>query len=95
MKIGVMISKRWGFSFMVLVTIGLVSSEAGIDGNGEAVSVQSAEECEKWEPPSQMLYLRYFGRSSCASSLFAITMFFSVAEPFTFFASVFEAAIVG
>ena len=79
---------------MVLVTIGLVSSEAGIDGNGEAVSVQSAEECEKWEPPSQMLYLRYFGCSSCASSLFAITMFFFVAEPFIFFASVFEVAIV-
>ena len=80
---------------MVLVTIGLLSSEVGIDGSGKAVSLQSAEECEKWDPPSQMLYLRYLGHNSCASSFFAIAMLFSVAKPFAFFACMFEVAIVG
>ena len=79
---------------MVLVTTGLLSSEAGMDGNGKAVSDQSAEECEKCDPFSQRLYLRYLGRNSCASSLFAIAMLFSMAKSLTFFASVFEAAVV-
>ena len=54
---------------MVLVTMGLLSSEAGMDGNGKVVSDQSAEECEKWDPFSQRLYLRYLGCNSCSSSL--------------------------
>ena len=79
---------------MVLVTIGLASSEGGMDGSGDAVSDQSADECEKWDPSCQRLYLRDLGHNSCASSLFAIAMFFSMAEPFAFFASVFEAAVI-
>ena len=35
---------------MVLVTIGLASSEGGMDGSGDAVSDQSADEREKWDP---------------------------------------------
>ena len=79
---------------MVLVTIGLASSEGGMDGSGDAVSDQSADEREKWDPSCHRLYLRYLGRNSCASSLFAIAVFFSVAKSFAFFASVFEAAVI-
>ena len=79
---------------MVLVTIGLASSEGGIDGSSNVVSDQSANEREKWDPSCQRLYLRYLGHNSCASSLFAIAMFFSVAKSFVFFASVFEVAVV-
>ena len=74
--------------------IGFANSQAGIDGNGEAVSVQSAEEWEKFSPPFQMLYVKYFGQSSCSRFLFAVTMLLSVAQSFTPFAGVFEATIV-
>ena len=46
-KIGVTISKRCGFSLIVLVTTGFANSESGMVGSGDAVSVQSAEEWEK------------------------------------------------
>jgi len=54
-------SNRWGLLLIVLVTTGFVSSDFGIAGNGEAVSDQSAEECEKCSPQSHKLYLRYLG----------------------------------
>ena len=87
-------SKRCGFSLIVFVAIGFANSEAGIDGNGVAVSVQSAEEWEKCLPLFQMLYLRYLGQISCARSLFAIAMFLSVAQVLAPLAGMFEAAIV-
>ena len=40
------------------------------------------------------LYLRYLGCNSCSSSPFAIAMLFSVAKSFTFFASMFKAAVI-
>ena len=40
-------SKRWGFLIMVFVATGFASLQAGMDGKGDAVSVQSAEEWEK------------------------------------------------
>ena len=37
-KIGVTMSKRWGFSLIVFVATGLATSEDGIGGSGKAVS---------------------------------------------------------
>ena len=53
---GVTISKRRGFSWIVFVTTGFINSDSGIDGSGLAVSDQSAEDLEKWSLPSQMLW---------------------------------------
>ena len=65
-KMGVTISKRWGLSLIVFATTKFASSDFGIDGRGEAVSNQSAEEHRKCSQLSHILYLRYFRWSSCA-----------------------------
>ena len=94
-KIGVTMLKRCGFSLMVFVATGFASSEEGMGGNGDAVSVQSAEDRENWFASSQILYLRYFGRSSCARSLLDIAMFFSVTQALAAFTGVFESTVFG
>ena len=88
MKIGVTMLKRWGFSLIVLVTMGLASSDFGIAGNADAVSVQSAEKWEKCSPPSHIFYLRYLGWSSYITTFFDITRFLPMTHSLAPFAGV-------
>ena len=93
-KIGVTMSKRWGFSLIVFVVTGLASSDDGIGGSGKAVSVQSAEDGENWFASSQILFLRYLGHNSCARSFFDIATFFSMAQVLATFAGMSETTVI-
>src|ERR1700679_118756 len=95
MLIGVETSKKPGRRSIVSLTIGLWSSYGGMDGNGRAVSVQSAQVRDNAPSSRKTLCLKYLGRfprSSHCLSDFAIR--FSVSCSVTFFAKVFILALI-